>query len=217
MRWTAPIRGQLFLGLAVWLGTGLTLSMMGIGFKNLRRLNQSRCRVQLDLPDAVPMRRAQDPPPAAAEHAEIAFPTLDRLPEVAKGHIRIVPQLREDSVLGFVIAGAGLHNGDVIIAINGYDLTTPDKALRAYANLRRMSHYTVDIERGGQRMTLELNPVPAAVRYGSDTACPLRPGWDRGLRGDAGRMRKSARTPGTPGSGFSSPDREFSESESGFK
>jgi hypothetical protein len=122
--------------------------------------------------------------------AEVTLATIDHLPEIAKRESPIVPEVRKGRVIAFrvysidpdgVIPGASLPNGDLII-VNGHDLSSADKALGAYANLRNANHYTVDIERGGRRMTLELDPAPAPARHGSGTACPLRAGWDRGLR-----------------------------------
>jgi general secretion pathway protein C len=49
----------------------------------------------------------------------------------------------------------GLSDGDVVESINGFPLTAPDKALRAYASLRTASELRVRLARGGKPMTLE--------------------------------------------------------------
>jgi hypothetical protein len=58
--------------------------------------------------------------------------------------------IRENSLL----AELGLRNGDLLRAINGFDLTTADSALDAYAKLRTASHLTLSLVRGGQPLTL---------------------------------------------------------------
>jgi general secretion pathway protein C len=49
----------------------------------------------------------------------------------------------------------GLSDGDVVESINGFPLTAPDKALRAYASLRTASELRVRLIRGGKPMTLD--------------------------------------------------------------
>jgi len=172
MRRIAGIRGQVLVGLAVWMGTSLTLYTIGLGLTNLARINQSRCRVRLDPPPAAPMLRAQDPPVAQAAHFEVPRATLDRWSEIARRESRIVPEVRDGLAIGFrvwavrpdgLIAAAGFRNGDVVVAVNGYELTSPDKALKVYTKLRNARHYTIDIERRGRRMKLELDPVPSII------------------------------------------------------
>ena len=47
----------------------------------------------------------------------------------------------------------GLQNGDVISAINGLEMTSPDKALEVYTKLKSASHLSVGLERNGQKIT----------------------------------------------------------------
>jgi hypothetical protein len=58
--------------------------------------------------------------------------------------------IRESSLL----AELGLRNGDLLRAINGFDLTSTDGALDAYAKLRTASHLTLSLVRAGQPLTL---------------------------------------------------------------
>jgi hypothetical protein len=166
-------RTDALLGLGVWLGTGLTLSTMGMGLKNLARVNQTRCRVYLS--PAVSMPQPQDRPVASVEHVELPRAALDPWPEIAMHESRIFPEVRKGRTIGFrvssvrpdgLIAAAGLRNDDVVLAINGYRVSSPDKAMLAYAKLRFANHYAIDIERQGRRMTLDLPPVPSPVRGG---------------------------------------------------
>jgi general secretion pathway protein C len=79
---------------------------------------------------------------------------------------RIVPEVRDGRSAGFRLfsvrpdgpfAKIGLQNGDVISAINGLDMTSPDKALEVYTKLKSASHLSVGLERSGQKITKEYN------------------------------------------------------------
>jgi general secretion pathway protein C len=79
---------------------------------------------------------------------------------------RILPHEENGAVTGFKIYGVrrssllgkiGLHNGDIIHSINGYDMTSPDKALEAYARLRTADRLTVRITRRGSQMNMDYN------------------------------------------------------------
>jgi general secretion pathway protein C len=118
-----------------------------------------------------------DPPaPAAApsapgirkldEHSyEVERTTLEALlantPALLQG-ARIAPELREGHAAGFrfysvrpdsAFARIGLRNGDVVVAINGLPLTTPEGGLEAFVKLRSASHVSLAIERRGERIT----------------------------------------------------------------
>jgi general secretion pathway protein C len=59
--------------------------------------------------------------------------------------------VRTDGPLGQL----GLRNGDVVSAINGLALTSPEQALEVYLKLRSASHVTINVERDGRRQTQE--------------------------------------------------------------
>jgi general secretion pathway protein C len=59
--------------------------------------------------------------------------------------------IREDSLLGTL----GMKNGDQLRTINGFDMSSPEKALEAYARLRTADKLTVQINRGGKNMNLD--------------------------------------------------------------
>jgi general secretion pathway protein C len=61
--------------------------------------------------------------------------------------------IRRNSLLGRL----GIQNGDMLRTVNGYDMTSPDSALEAYARLRSASNLSVSIVRRGQPTTLEYN------------------------------------------------------------
>ena len=51
----------------------------------------------------------------------------------------------------------GLLNGDVISAINGLEMNSPDQALLAYTKLKTANHLSVSLERNGQKVTKDYN------------------------------------------------------------
>ena len=61
--------------------------------------------------------------------------------------------VRQDTLLGTL----GMENGDRLQTINGFDMTSPEKALEAYARLRTADHLTVSVNRKGQNMNLDYN------------------------------------------------------------
>jgi general secretion pathway protein C len=84
---------------------------------------------------------------------------------LAKG-ARIVPETRDGKAAGFRLfsirpegpfAKIGLQNGDVISAINGLDMSSPDKALEVYTKLKTANHLSVGVERNGQKITKDYN------------------------------------------------------------
>jgi general secretion pathway protein C len=77
---------------------------------------------------------------------------------------RIVPELREGRSAGFrlyavraegTFARLGLRNGDVIVAVNGLSLTSPESGLEAFLKLRSASHVSLAFEREGRRLTTD--------------------------------------------------------------
>ncbi len=83
---------------------------------------------------------------------------------VAKG-ARIVPAVKNGKPDGFklysirrtsIYALLGFRNGDTLVAINGMELTSPDKALEIYTKLKDTTELSIDIERRFQPMTLTI-------------------------------------------------------------
>jgi general secretion pathway protein C len=77
---------------------------------------------------------------------------------------RFVPSIKDGKPNGFklyairpnsIFGKIGLQNGDTVKAINGLDMSTPDKALEVYTKLRNASHLTVQVERRGESLTLD--------------------------------------------------------------
>jgi len=81
---------------------------------------------------------------------------------VAKG-ARVVPSVKDGKANGFklyairpgsVYAQIGLANGDTIHAINGFDLTSPDKALEVYTKVKEATSLTVAVTRRGKEQVI---------------------------------------------------------------
>jgi general secretion pathway protein C len=79
---------------------------------------------------------------------------------------RIVPEQENGKVVGIRLFGVrndtllgvlGMQNGDRLEKINGFDMTSPEKALEAYARLRTADHLTVSVNRNGQATNLDYN------------------------------------------------------------
>ena len=81
---------------------------------------------------------------------------------VARG-ARIVPSVKDGQPNGFklyairpnsVYAKLGMRNGDTISSVNGFDLSSPDKALEVYTKVREASNLSVSVIRRGKPQTL---------------------------------------------------------------
>jgi len=79
---------------------------------------------------------------------------------------RIVPEKEGDKVVGIRLFGVrpesllgtlGLENGDRLQAINGFEMSDPQKALEAYARLRSADKLQVSVNRRGKPMTIDFN------------------------------------------------------------
>ncbi|MEB2311033.1 MAG: general secretion pathway protein GspC [Sorangiineae bacterium] len=79
---------------------------------------------------------------------------------------RIVPEQQNGKVVGIRLFGVapdsllgtlGLQNGDRLEAINGFNMSSPEKALEAYARLRTAPNLNVKINRRGQSMGIDFH------------------------------------------------------------
>jgi general secretion pathway protein C len=83
--------------------------------------------------------------------------------EIMKGGV-IRPEKEGDRTVGVRLAGVrpdrlfgvlGLQDGDVIRSLNGFDFSSPERMLEAFARLRNASQLTLDFTRGGQTTTYD--------------------------------------------------------------
>jgi general secretion pathway protein C len=79
---------------------------------------------------------------------------------------RIVPEQENGKVVGIRLFGVrpdtllgtlGMENGDRLEKINGFDMTSPESALEAYARLRTADHLTVSLNRRGTETNVDYN------------------------------------------------------------
>lgn len=101
-------------------------------------------------------------------HAELPRATAQRLlddPTIVSGSARLVPSVRNGEADGFKLyairpssfyAKLNLANGDTVRAINGYELTSPDRAREAIARLASATTVTLDVMRRGQPLILTI-------------------------------------------------------------
>jgi general secretion pathway protein C len=84
-------------------------------------------------------------------------------PEQILTDARLLPNFRNGRQYGFKLfevrpAGLyeslGLRNGDILLKINGLDISSPDVAIKAMSALRGMDRISLDIMRGGSRLSL---------------------------------------------------------------
>jgi general secretion pathway protein C len=61
--------------------------------------------------------------------------------------------IRRSSLLGRL----GVRNGDMVRTINGFDMTSPDAALQAFAQLPTASEVNLALQRRGQDMSMQFN------------------------------------------------------------
>lgn len=74
---------------------------------------------------------------------------------------RLTPVASKDGVEGFLVneikpggifETIGLKNGDILKRVNGFEVTSPEKAIQVLTGLRGESRIDLDVVRGGQKM-----------------------------------------------------------------
>jgi general secretion pathway protein C len=79
---------------------------------------------------------------------------------------RIVPEQENGRTVGVRMYGIkpeallgvlGMENGDRLQTINGFDMSSPEKALEAYARLRTADKLTISLNRKGSNMNIDYN------------------------------------------------------------
>ena len=77
--------------------------------------------------------------------------------------VRVIPYFEAGKSSGFklysikpgtLLSKMGLSNGDVLKKVNGYDISSPEKALEVYGILKSERNVTVDLTRGGKPRTI---------------------------------------------------------------
>jgi len=93
------------------------------------------------------------------KHLQQAIANPGQMMTDARLKPNIVNGREEGFILSEVKAGGvyhslGLQDGDVLLRINDYDISNPEKALQAFTALKGMDRVQVDLMRGGSRMTM---------------------------------------------------------------
>ncbi len=97
--------------------------------------------------------------PLAEYHA-----ALDDLEGLSRS-ARVVPAVERGAMMGFklfairpgsLFARAGLCDGDVVLRVNGFELSSPDRAMDVYASVKRSSDVKVELLRGGEPGVLDV-------------------------------------------------------------
>ena len=78
--------------------------------------------------------------------------------------VRLLPERKDGNVVGIRLFGIrpgsllgtlGIENGDRLESINGFDIASPEQALRAYARLRSVDNLSLQINRRGQPLSID--------------------------------------------------------------
>jgi general secretion pathway protein C len=97
---------------------------------------------------------------------EIDRDLVDKLlndPALIAKSARIVPSIKDGKANGFkvyairpnsVYAKIGLQNGDTLHAVNGFEISSPDKAFEVYGKVKSANSLSVSVTRRGQPATL---------------------------------------------------------------
>jgi general secretion pathway protein C len=105
-----------------------------------------------------PSAPAAPPPPPPAPQPSLA-PAAPEAPRDQLGRVRVTPERVDGRIAGIRLWGIrdesllsllGLRSGDRLEAINGYELGTPENALRAYSELRQRSDFELVLIRDGR-------------------------------------------------------------------
>jgi general secretion pathway protein C len=100
-------------------------------------------------------------------HYDIDRALVDKIlndPSAIARSARIVPSIKDGKANGFkmyairpnsVYAKIGMQNGDTIHSINGFEITSPDKALEVYTKVKSANSLSVQITRRGAPVSME--------------------------------------------------------------
>ena len=84
-------------------------------------------------------------------------------PEQILTHARLLPNIKDGRQEGFsvseVVPGGiyhslGLRNGDILLRINGLEISNPEVAIQAMSALKGMSNIDLDVIRSGQKISM---------------------------------------------------------------
>ena len=89
--------------------------------------------------------------PRILEHqAELARPQIAPVQSGGKGGVRL-SGIKPESLLGEL----GIENGDVLLSVNGIDVTNTSALVEMYAHLPQLDHLNAEVNRGGSAVRLD--------------------------------------------------------------
>jgi general secretion pathway protein C len=155
----------------VMLRSGRALSVLELPDPEDRRKRKRKPKIKKKKstrknPRAIP--GAEDAIECKKNHCTVQREFVDELiakPSLLSKQARIVPAIRDGETQGFKFYGIrrgslprllGLKNGDLLMAVNGTDLDSMDRAMNLYTKLRRANHLSVRIKRKGKVVTKEI-------------------------------------------------------------
>ena len=116
-------------------------------------------------PVAPALHASRAPGAQASALAALPITELDADPEDIFRMLRFKPRLSGATVDGFfveaagaqaVFAQAGFRPGDVVLAVNGTQLTSIERAAELGQRLKSADRLTIELERGGEKRTLNV-------------------------------------------------------------
>ena len=84
-------------------------------------------------------------------------------PEQILTHARLLPNIKDGRQEGFLVSevvpggiyhSLGLRNGDILLRINGLEISNPEVAIQAMSALKGMSNIDLDVIRSGQKISM---------------------------------------------------------------
>jgi general secretion pathway protein C len=84
-------------------------------------------------------------------------------PEQILTHARLLPNIKDGRQEGFLVSevvsggiyqSLGLKNGDILLRINGLEISNPEVAIQAMSALQGMSNIDLDVIRSGQKISM---------------------------------------------------------------
>lgn len=158
----------------VWLRSGGELCQLEIGSEANRKAAKARATGKPEAParprrGALPEEIASRIQRVSETEFNVDRAAVDMILEQQASLLRtarITPIQKDGQVTGLqlnrirsgtLLDTVGLKDGDTLRAINGFELTDPQRALEAYARLRSANRLSLAFERDGKPMTLDFN------------------------------------------------------------
>ena len=140
-----------------------TLMLDGVDFKSPARPAQQQTARSTP---AATGRKATNTAKTVSAEAAAASEALRAQPENFTDYIAISPMNQDGALIGYQVKpgrdpalfeAAGLKNGDIVVQINGMDLTDPQQAMDAMSEMRSAQSIELTVMRDGSYATIYLD------------------------------------------------------------